>query len=326
MRRVAFIFTLLMVCIFFSGAALTAAQAGTYPDRPINLIIPGTAGSIIDITGRIIGEELGKILGVKVVPMDKPGATFTLGTDFVARSKPDGYTLSYTNSGALVNVRAVKPEIVPYDVDKDLVPLGLHLFLALGVGVQASSPWKTFQDLADYAKKNPGKLTGSTSGKYPSAFFLMKILESSAGVNVTQVPYKGGKAVIAALLGGHVDTAFDAGMKFTPHVKADKLRVLLLTKKMQDFPDVPTPRDLGYNFDIPSPLFAFYAPAGIPEEVKQVLIPAIKKAVNEPVSKAKIEKMGFVVNYGTPAELNKVVADQFKEMSTIMERVRAQTK
>ena len=326
MRRVISILTIFMVLSVFSSSMLQTTQAATYPDRPINLVMPGTPGSIIDITGRILAEELGKILGVKMVPMNKPGGTFTLGTDFVVRSKPDGYTLAYTNSPGLVNARIAQPEIVPYDPAKDLEPLGLHLFFPMGLAVQASSPWKTFDELIAYAKKNPGKLRVSTSGKYPAGFFVMKIIESLAGIKFTQVPYKGGKAVVTALLGGHVEVCMDAGLKFTPHVKAGKLRILMATKKMKDFPDVPTHQECGYNVDIPSPWFAFCAPKGIPEDVKKTLVPAIKKAINEPKSKAKIEKLGFLVEYGTPEDLRNIIQEHYKKLSEIMKQAKAAEK
>ena len=321
MKRFNWVFCCFVLVGVF-GLSIPAVHAGTYPDRNINLIIPGTPGSIIDITGRIVAEEMTKILGKKVVPMDKPGGSFTLGTDFVVRSKPDGYTLSYTNSSGLVSARVAKPDIVPYTPD-DLVPLGIHLYFPMGFAVQASSPWKTFKDLVDYAKKNPGGIRISTSGKFSSAFYIMKMLESAAGIKFTQVPYKGGKAVIAAILGGHVEACVDAGLKFTPHVKAGKLRILLASKRMKELPDVPTPQEVGYNVDIFSPWFAFYAPKGTPEDVKKILISAIKKAINEPVSKAKIEKIGFLVDYGTPEKLQKLVPKQYKELKAIMDEARA---
>ena len=324
MKRVTLVFCVFaLICV--CGLAGTPIQAGSYPDRPINLIIPGTPGSIIDITGRIMAEELTKILGQKMVPMDKPGASFTLGTDFVARSTPDGYTLLYTNSSGMVSARVAQPETVPYKTE-DLVPLGIHLYFPMGFAVQASSPWKTFGELVDYAKKNPGAIRISTSGKFSSAFYIIKMLESAAGIKFTQVPYKGGQAVIAAILGGHVEACIDAGLKFTPHVKAGKLRILLASKRMKELPDVPTPQEVGYDVDIFSPWFAFYAPKGTPEEVIKVLVPAIKKAVNEPESKAKIEKMGFLVDYGTPEELEKLVPKQYKELNAIMDEVRAREK
>jgi len=161
MKRFASIigFLLLVVGLITS---VPAVQAQPYPNRPIQLIIPGTAGSIIDIAGRIVAEELGQILGQQVICVVKPGGGFTLGTDFVARSKKDGYTLTYTNSPAIVYSRILNPETVPYDPDKDLEPLGFHSSVVSGVAVQANAPWKDFRELVDYAKNNPGKLRVST--------------------------------------------------------------------------------------------------------------------------------------------------------------------
>ena len=152
------------------------------------------------------------------------------------------------------------------------------------------------------------------------------MIESAAGIKFTQVPYKGGKAVIAAILGGHVEACIDAGLKFTPHVKAGKLRILVASKRMKELPDVPTPQEVGYNVDIFSPWFAFYAPKGTPDDIKKVLISAIKKAINEPESKAKIEKMGFLVDYGTPEVLEKLVPQQYKDLKVIMDEARAREK
>ena len=321
MRRFTFILAILMIGSFFSSPVITATHAAGYPDHVINLIIPGTPGSIIDVTGRIIANDLSQILGVKVVPMDKPGASFTLGTDFVARSKPDGYTIVYTNTPALVHARAAEPETVPYDPDKDLEPLGLHLFFPVGLAVKADSPWKNFNELVEYARQNPGKIRCSTSGKYAASFFVMKMVESEAGIKFTQVPYKGGQAVVTALLGGHVESSFDATMKFTPHMKAGKLRILLTTKKMRDFPEIPTPQELGYKLELPSVFFAFYGPVGMPAEVKETLVKAIKKAVEIPESKEKIEKLGFVVEYRSPEQLKKMVDQEYKDAYEIMEKV-----
>lgn len=320
MKRTIVVLTLSIIFTFLSSPVLQKAWAARYPDQNINMIIPGTPGSIVDIAGRIMAEDLTKILGVTVVCVDKPGGSFTLGTDFVVRSKPDGYTITYTNSAAVATVKAASPETVPYDPGKDLVPLGLHLFFPLALAVQADSPWKTFGDLLEYARKNPGKLRVSTSGKHSTAFFVLKILESGLGLKMTQVPYKGGSSVITALLGGHVEVSCDAAVKFTPHVKAGKLRILTVTKKVKDSPDLKTPRDMGYDVDLPSAWFAFYAPAGIPEQVKQTLVAAIKKAIDEPASTAKLEKLGFVVEYGTPAELKALALQDYKKAVEMMKK------
>jgi tripartite-type tricarboxylate transporter receptor subunit TctC len=311
MKRAFFIIGLFfIVCGLGIGASTTLAQP--YPDRPIQLIIPGAAGSILDIAGRIVSEDLGKLLGQQVIPVAKPGGGFTLGTDAVARSKKDGYTLAYTNSPAIVYARILNPETVPYDPDKDLEPLGLHLFISTAIAVQASAPWKDFKELVDYAKKNPGKVRVSTPGVGTSGHFQIEVIQSLTGAQFSHVPFKGGESVITAVLGGHVEMTIDAINKITPHVETGKMRVLLMSKKMAEYPKVPTLKELGYDQELVSDFFAIYGPAGLPAEVKKVLIPAIEKAMKNPESKAKLEKLGFAVDYKSPAELKKLATEHYE--------------
>ena len=190
MKRSGFAVGLLVVALGISMGNPVFAQP--YPNRPIQLVIPGAAGSILDIAGRLTGEELGKILGTQLIPLAKPGAGFTLGTDFVVRSKKDGYTLAYTNSASIVFTRVVNLETVPYDPDKDLDPLGLHLFFPNAIAVQASAPWKTFAELFDYGKKNPEKIRVSTTGIGSTSHFNLQLIESLSGAQFTHVPFKGG--------------------------------------------------------------------------------------------------------------------------------------
>jgi len=250
--------------------------------------------------------------------MNKPGAAMTLGTDAVVRSKKDGYTLLYTGSSAIVYARVTNPETVPYNPDKDLEPLGLSLFLPLTVTVQESSPWKTFNDLIDYAKKNPGKLRVSTIGQGSTDHFNLELVQSLTGAQFTHVPFKGGEAVLTALLGGHVEVTNDALSKMLPHVNAGKLRILLISKKMPEFPNIPTITELGYKQDLLTAWMASFAPAGIPEEVKKVLVPAVEKAIKNPELKSTIEKMGgYLVDYKSPAELKKIMAEDYERANTI---------
>src|SRR4030042_1352273 len=149
-----------MLSLTILGLALGAnlVQAQPYPNRPIQLIIPNVPGSIMDINARVLSDELGKLLGTQIVVVTKPGGASIFGTDFVAKSKKDGYTLGYVSASGLIYTRITHPETFPYDPDKDLEPLGLHLFVPLTAAVQASSPWQTFNELVDYARNNPGKL------------------------------------------------------------------------------------------------------------------------------------------------------------------------
>ena len=310
-RSVYFIIGLFLMMYGLSlGVSTTLAQS--YPSRPIQLIIPNVAGSIMDINARILSDELGKLLGTQVVIVTKPGGASILGTDTVAKSKKDGYTIGYISASGLIYTRITHPETFPYDPDKDLEPLGLHLFIPLSVAVQASSPWKTFAELIDHAKKNPGKLRVSTIGVGAIDHFNLEVMQSITNTQFTMIPFKGGESVITALLGGHVEVTFDAFGKVKPHIDSGKLRVLLVSKKMAGYPDIPTAMDLGYKQGLLSTWFAFYAPSGLPEDVKKTLVTAIEKAVKNPELKAKAEKLGFVVDYKSPAELNKLKKEEYE--------------
>jgi len=319
MKRLIFA-AILSLTILGLALGVNQVQAQPYPSRPIQLIIPNVPGSIMDINSRILSEDLGKILGTQIIPINKPGAATTLGTDAFAKSKKDGYTIGYA-SNAIVYARILNPQTMHFDPEKDIEPLGLHLLVPLAIAVRADAPWKTFNELLDYAKKNPGTLRVDTIGIGSPAHFNLEIIQSLTGAQFTHVPFKGGESVITALLGGHLEMTYDAINKIYPHVESGKLRVLLLTYKMADFPNVPTITDLGYKQELVSTWFAMYAPSGLPEEVKKVLVPAVEKAMKNPESKAKIEQMKFIVDYKSPAEMKKRVAEEYERAVQIADKV-----
>ncbi len=320
MKRFLYLFTLLLT-LYGLVFGISTSFSQTYPNRPIQVVIPNVPGSLMDICARALSDELGKILGTQIIIIHKPGAATVLGTEYVARSKNDGYTLVYTGASALIYRRVTHPETVPYDPDKDLEPLGNHLFLPLTVTVRADSSWKTFGELTEYAKKNPDKLRVSTIGVGGIDHFNIEITQSLTGAKFTHVPFKGGESVITALLGGHVEVTFDAFGKVLPHANAGKFRILLLSKKMPGYPNIPTAKELGYKQDLLTGFFAFYGPGGLPEEVKRVLIPAIEKVVKNPELKTKVEKMGFLVEYKSPSEMRKMVSEDFETANTIAKRI-----
>lgn len=319
MKRVLVVVGLLMVVW---GSTLGTSTAQTpYPNRSIQLIIPIPAGGGGDVNARLLLEDLGKTLGTQVVAVNKPGAADTVGTDATAKSKKDGYTIGYTSSAALVYARIINPENVHYDPIKDFDHLGLHVFFPLAIAVQESSPWKTLGELIDYAKKNPGKVRVSTPGLGSTAHFNLELIQSLTGAQLTHIPFKGGEAVITALLGGHVEATFDAVGKIMPHAEAGKLRVLLLSKKYSLLPNVPTITELGFKQDLLSAWFAWIAPAGIPEDVKKVLIPAVEKSIKDPELRSKIENRGYIVDYKSPADLRKVIAGDYETARALAAKV-----
>jgi len=321
MKRFIFFFIVFLIgyfLIFFNHTLL----AQPYPNRPIQVIITHEAGSIADINARALFKELEKTVGVKIIPINKPGASATFGLDVVARSKKDGYTLAYTGSAGLVYAPIINPQ-VPYDPYKDLEPLGSHTMVPFGIAVNANSPWKTFKELIDYAGKNPESLRITTFGIGSAPHFIVEIIQSITGAKFTHIPLKGGEYVITALLGGHIEMVCDMVNKFTPHVEAGKIRVLLVTHKIDYLPNVPTLIELGYKYDLPLPplWFAMYGPSGLPDDVKKILIPSIEKAVKNPDLKSNMEKIGFTVYYKSPEEFRKIVLEEYNTALAIAKKI-----
>ena len=241
----------------------------------------------------------------------------TVGTDFVVKSKKDGYTLAYVPTTA-ITAKAVDPETVPYDAMKDLEPLGLHAFFPVVLAVAEGSPWKNINDFIEEAKKNPDKIRISSPGLQTHSSFNMVMVETLTGAHFTIVPYKEGVAAVTNMLGGHVEATSNALSVLIPFANSGKARILLTSKKMPDFPKIPTIRDLGFKQDLPTPWFAMYAPAGIPEEIKKILVPAIKEAFLSPEATDKVNKIGgSVIDYKSPAELRKIAADDLEIISAI---------
>jgi len=320
MRRLLIVLSLLTIG---SSLGIGVVHAQTFPDRPIELVIPGDPGSFLDVAGRALAEELGRILKIPVIPLNKPGASGTVGADFVVKGKKSNYTILYTNSGPIVYAKASNPEAVPYDPLKDLEPLGVHLFHTAAIVVQESSPWKSFGELVDYSKKNPGKLSVGVHGVGSYSHFVLEIIKSPTGMEFTTVPFKGAAAVVTALLGGHLHVGgFLSTNLVGPHVKAGKLRLLLVTRKTPEFPDAPTIGELGYRqVNIPSPWFAFFAPAEISEEAKKVLVSAIEKAIKNSELKAKMENLGATVEYASPIEVKKFLENEYSTARSIATRL-----
>ena len=305
-------------CLFFfvalfllgSGTLLSSCFAAGYPDHPIQLVIPYPAGAGGDITARMLVDELDKILGSKIIPSNKPGASSVLGTDAVVRGKKDGYTLLYGSSAGFVFAPVANPEVLHYDPIKDAEPLGFHYFFPSTVTVRSDAPWKTFPQLIEYAKKNPGKIRVSTTGVGSGPHFVLEIIQSLTGARMTHVPFEGGESVITALLGGHVEATIDSFSKVRPHADAGKMRILLITNKMPGYPDLPTITELGYKQSLPGSWFALFAPAGIPEEVRRVLVPAVEKAVK--ATKPRIDQLGSICEYKSPSELRKMIEQEYE--------------
>jgi tripartite-type tricarboxylate transporter receptor subunit TctC len=309
-RYLLFLAVLFMLGLGTFMPSLSCAEK--YPDRPIQFIIPNVAGSSMDNSARALADELEKVLGTKIVSINKPGASTVLGTDAAVRAKKDGYTILYAGLSSLVIAPAINPELVPYDAARDLESVGFHYYLPNTVNARSDSPWKTFPELIDFAKKDPGKIRVATSGIGHPTHFILEMIQAMTGTQFVHVPFKGGAPVVTSVLGGHLELCVDAFANVKPHVDTGKMKVLLITNKMPAFPEIPTIRELGYDQNLPVGWMGVWAPAGIPEEARKVLVPAIEKAVKN--SKPKIDQLWGLCEYKSPSDQAKLREEQYKQI------------
>ena len=310
------VLNLLALGLTLLGTAQPLA-AQSYPSGAITLVIPLSPGDGADVAGRTMAEELAKLLKVPVVPVNRPGAGMAIGTDSVVKAKKDGQTILIAPNAALVSARILNPDLVTYDPLKDLTPLGLAARTPVILTVRGDAPWKNLPEMAEFAKKNPGKVRAATVGTGSIGHFSVEVVNALTGAGLTPIPFKGGAPAITALLGGHVEVAALSVGASSGHLKSGAMRGLVVSSKSPAFPEIPTLTDLGFRQNLPGIWFAFYAPAGVPAEVTKVLLPAIEKVVKDPAIAARLAPLGVVQEYAPP---EKVLAE-IREEHRVLEDV-----
>lgn len=286
-----------------------AAQAqGAYPDKPVRLIVPFPPGGSTDAVGRLLAAELGKDLGQTVIVENRGGANGNIGSDAVAKSAPDGYTLLLSGVGSNAISYALY-QSMPYQ-DSDFVHISL---LATGPNVLVANndfPAKTFADFIKLAKENPGKYTHASSANGSSGHLAMEMLKQAAGIDLVHVPYKGGAAAITDTIGGRVNVLFLNQDNLLPQVQAGKVRALAVAsaKRNPAYPDVPTIAESGYPGFAAESWFGLSAPKGTPAPVVDRLHKATVKALAQPELKSKLEAVGFVVVGNDPQAFSQFVS------------------
>ncbi len=303
-----------LICFFFFSFIFiltSKSHAETYPSQPIQMVITLAPGDGLDLTGRAIASELSKNLSTPIIPINKTGGGGTIGADFVAKSKKDGYTMLFINSN-IIYTYATNPENVPYNPFQDLEPLCQAVSIPLLIAVRADSPWKTFQELIEYMKQNPGKIRGSSTGVGSVGHFGYEIIRIVTGQAINMIPYKGASPGLVAMLGGHVEVAIPAWSLVASHLKAGKVRVLLTSKKIPDLPDVPTLKQLGYKYDMSSVWFGFFLPSGVPESIKGILLSNLEKSIKSQEVNRAFQNIGAFEDYKPPSEFRKMMIEEYE--------------
>lgn len=286
-------------------AAPAAAPKVSFPEkgRAITFIVAWEAGGGTDVSARVLSVALEKELGTPVQVVNKPGAGGQVGITELAKSKGDGYTIGYTNLPATVSIY-LDAERKPAFGRNDLQPLALHVLDPGAIAVKADSPYKNMKDLIGAAKANPEKVKAGLTGVTNPPHFALLQLERLTGVRLAPVQFNGGAPALTALLGGHVDVGFDHVGTFVTPMKTNQVRLLgVMDREESKFaPGVKTMSAQGIEL-YGSTARAISAPAGTPKEVVGILSSAIKRAMDAPEHKTKMEEMGLTVRYMDPAQL-----------------------
>ncbi|OGP54541.1 MAG: hypothetical protein A2162_10120 [Deltaproteobacteria bacterium RBG_13_52_11b] len=309
---------MMLVALLLCGTSELYAQK--YPDRPITLVIPMAPGDALDISGRLMAEQLSKLLKVPIVTLNKPGATATLGTDMVVKAKKDGYTILTTNSASIVNAKVLQPEIVPYDPFKDLTPLGMHSIMPMVFVIRSNAPYKNLKELVEFIKKNPGKIRCGTAGVKSISDFNVELFKMLTGVEMTPVPFKGASPSVTALVGGHVEVGSLTITPYLSHIRSGEVKAIAISKDFPEFPDIPTLKQLGYQQDLLNVWNSFFAPAEVPTEVTEILVPAIEKVVRDRAIYSKLAPMGIYQEYLPPDKLIIRMQEEFKLVEEVAKR------
>jgi tripartite-type tricarboxylate transporter receptor subunit TctC len=270
----------------------SAFAADPYPNHPITIIIPASPGGAIDIVARLIGQKMSVSMGQSVVVTNKPGATGTIGEDYVAKSAPDGYTLVLAASSHAINPSMFK---LPYDTVKSFEPVAMTHSVPLMLVVTRSLPVKSVSELIAYGKAHPHELTFASSGPGGAPHFSGELFKSMAGLDIVHVPYKGSTAAHPDLTSGRVSMMFDTLAALHAPVSGKSVRPLAVTtsKRAASYPDVPTMAEAGLPGYDTSTWGGVLAPAGTPAAIVNKLNAEINKALADPAVKNNLAQMGI---------------------------------
>jgi tripartite-type tricarboxylate transporter receptor subunit TctC len=291
-----------LACSFALAASAVTAQAQTYPGKPIRIVLPYVPGGIIDTAGRNLAVRLGEALGVPVVAENRPGAGGVVGTDVVARSAPDGYTILLTDPG-LVSNPTLQPD-VPYDLFKGLQPVSIVGSSPAVIVASLNLPAKNFAELIGYAKANPGKLNFASAGIGTAPHLAGELIKLRAGIDMTHVPYRGIGAAYPDVMNGKVQLAFSSIAGAVPFTSDNRVRALATTRSSRSpvYPDAPTVAESGLpGFDVDL-WIGIYAPAGMPPVVLARLNGEINKVLQHLELEAAFAKIGIEPRGTSPEE------------------------
>ena len=295
-----------------------AAQAQAYPTQTVRIVVPATPGGAIDVIARLVAEKIAGPLGQPVVVENKPGAANNLGTDFVAKAAPDGYTLVIVASSHATNKSMYKK--LPYDPVKDFEPVVYTHVVPLMLAVNPSVPARTVPELITWIKQNPDKAVYAHSGNGSSLHMAAELFMTMSGTKMQGIPYKGSSAAHPDLLGGRVALIFDTITAIQQHAKAGGVRPLAVTtsKRSPSWPELPTIAEAALPGYDASTWGGILAPAGTPKPIVAKLNAVINTALQSEDVRAKLGAAGIQIQGGTPEAFGAVIATEVDKWAKVV--------
>ncbi|WP_423455984.1 Bug family tripartite tricarboxylate transporter substrate binding protein [Ottowia sp. VDI28] len=296
-------------CVFLGSAIASISHAQEkYPAKPITLVVPYAAGGTTDIIARLLGKEMTDKTGVAVVIDNRPGANTNIGAEWVARAKPDGYTLLFGTGGQVIN-----PIFGPYPsipLGEALDPVSLVSSQAFVIAARPNAPFNTAKDYLEEVKKKPGKYSISSA----QLDLYVALVKKAAGINILHVPYKGGAPSLLAVMSGEVDTGFTLVPAGISHFKAGKLKPIAVTTKdrQESLPDTAALSEAGVNIDLSS-WYGLFVPKGTPKSIVNDLATLTKDIMSQDRIKKQLQEMGAASKWSTPGELRDAMSAEKKQ-------------
>jgi tripartite-type tricarboxylate transporter receptor subunit TctC len=302
-----------MGLVLFSGAGF----AQSYPERPLRLLLPYNPGGAVDYVGRALGQNLGEVLGQTIVPENRPGAGGMLGTEVVARSQPDGYTLLLMDAAIVTNPSLQSH--VPYDL-KQLDPISVVSSSPLVLVVAPGLNVKTFDEFVAYGKANPGKLNFASAGVGTAPHLAAELFKQRTGIDAIHVPYKGIAGSYIDLMTNKVQFAFSSIAGAIGFTRDNRVLALATTGDVRSeiYPDKPTVAEAGltgYSVDL---WLGLFAPVGMPDDVKAKLVKALQTVAEKPQFKTQLANVGAVPRGPAPAETAAFVKAEYEKWKQVI--------
>jgi tripartite-type tricarboxylate transporter receptor subunit TctC len=309
----------LALAVGCAALAATAIGAGVraqepFPTRPVQVIVPATAGGPVDTAVRMISPALETALGQPVVLLNRPGASGTLGMHDVATAEPDGYTIGQ-GVNSIFTITRISGTTVPFTLD-DFNLLGNYATDVSVLTVSADAPWRTLDDIVDYVHSNPGKLNYASAGVGTVSALSMQALAHHFKLTMVAVPFQGGAQLTTAILGRQVDIGMVPYTTGAAMFAAGKLRALVTTapQRLPKLPDVPTLAEKGIAVNGLNLVMGLYAPRGLSDMVRSTLVDAVAKAAKDPSFVAKIEAIGLFGEYENPAQARSRLESEYADI------------